>query len=391
MTALSKDRKTDQLGTPDNADPLLLALPVEEDTYLYAGSMVATNSSGYAVPASASSAQRLWGRCERDADNRTAAHGGPGPGTDAAINVTVRQGVFFFNNGTGINALGVGDVGSPVFASDDNTVNKTDNGGQWPYAGVMMPGGGPDNLRDTGTGEVAVFVGKPDAYGLNPYLIPAAAFTARNVATSLPGTFTVTSGVLLADANGALGAQDGVTNAVNDVIILPVGTVGSGTVTAANSGPWKLTAIGGASAKYAAIRPDWWPNAGLIVPGASIGVGGEGTLFGGTVWKTFAAGSVVIGTGDPLLYPDKVTQQKTLSAGTTTISNIPIRLAAKLGFSAGVAGGTPAATTTAYQIKLSGGITIGALGTAAVIVEAQSVVGTIVNTDVTVLNVTLTQ
>ena len=85
-----------------------------------------------------------------------------------------------------------------------------------------------------------------------------------------------------------------------------------------------------------------------------------------------------------------MTQQITLAAGTATIANFPVWLAARLGFScSGAIGGTAAATTTNFAIKASGGITIGGIGTAAVIVEAQSVSDTIVNTDVSVINVTL--
>lgn len=389
MSALTRDRKTDQLGTPDNADPLLLAIPVAANTLIYAGADVGTDANGYAVPGSANSVIKFWGRCERDADNRIPSAGGPGPGTAAAINVTVRQGTFFYNNGTGSNALGVADVGKPVYASDDQTANKTDNGGLWPYLGIMMPGGGPDNLRDTGSGEVAVFLGSATPYANNPLLANSSALKARGVATSLPGTFTVTSGVLLADANGALGAQDGLTYVAGQTIILPAGTVGSGTVSAANSGPWVLTDVGGASAKYAAIRPDWWANGALITPGAIINVGGEGTLFGGTDWKTWAAGTVVIGTGDPLLYPLKVAQQVTLASSTATITNVPIRSASKCGVicNLATAGGTQTSTVAYGPIVAP---TPGALGTASLVIDAiasgQTKNGT---ADTSVINVTI--
>ena len=46
------DRKSNQLGTPDVVYPTLLSLLVAASTTIYAGDMVAVNSSGYAVPAS---------------------------------------------------------------------------------------------------------------------------------------------------------------------------------------------------------------------------------------------------------------------------------------------------------------------------------------------------
>ena len=61
MTALAQDRITNQYGTPDSVEPLLLSFPVAAATTIYGGSLVATNAAGYAVPASASNALKIWG------------------------------------------------------------------------------------------------------------------------------------------------------------------------------------------------------------------------------------------------------------------------------------------------------------------------------------------
>src|SRR5262249_7920613 len=149
----------------DAVYPQLLSIPVEADTILYGGAWIATKAAGDAVPASASTAPRLWGRGGRQVDNPTTAPGGPGPGPPGAALLNVRPPVYFFDNGTSTDALGASNVGGPTYASDDHTANATDGAGTRPYAGIMMPGGGTNNLSPTG--QVAVFVGAP-----SPYFVP---------------------------------------------------------------------------------------------------------------------------------------------------------------------------------------------------------------------------
>lgn len=48
-----------------------------------------------------------------------------------------KRGVFAFNVGTGTNAVSSSMVGQLLYASDDNTVNATSNGGTWPLAGRL--------------------------------------------------------------------------------------------------------------------------------------------------------------------------------------------------------------------------------------------------------------
>lgn len=152
MTALTKDGKFDQYGTPDEIYPHLLDFPVEAATSLFGGGMVATNAAGNAVPASSSAALKLWGRCEKQVLNTVAA----GFGTAGALRVSVRAGVFEYTNGTGGDVIAQANVGQACYASDDNTVNLTDGGGTRPYAGVII------NVRPSG--KVAVYVGMPGAY-----------------------------------------------------------------------------------------------------------------------------------------------------------------------------------------------------------------------------------
>ena len=153
-SALTMDRKTDQLGTPEIVLPQLLNFPVEANTTIYGGALVCTNAAGNAVPASASSALIAWGRCERQVVNTTAA----GFGSAGALNVNVHQGVFFFNNST-IAAVAAADVGLACYAENDNVISLTSQGGTLPFAGTIVSYG-EQGLNEPGaSGQVGVLCG----------------------------------------------------------------------------------------------------------------------------------------------------------------------------------------------------------------------------------------
>lgn len=373
MADLTRDNQVSRFGVV----PIVNSYPVAASTYLYAGNYVALNASGYLIQTSltASPAYAIVGVVSKDVDNSSGQNG------DLFADV---ENIYFLDNDT-TNPITAAHIGRAYcYIVDNHTVSSADLGYR-PLAGVPVALGSTANQT---YGKVAVACGVATPYASNPYLAASSgAFEARGVATNLAALTFAADGTFEADANGAIASQDGLTVAVNDVFILPAGTITTGVVSAANSGPYVITAIGGASAKFTGRRPAWWYDGGAV-PNKSIEVR-SGTLFGGTRWKPFCAVSQVIGTDDPQLYPERVTQQVTLVAGTKTISNVPILSTSRVGLSVALIGGTPAATTTAYQKKLSSGATAGGIGTAAFIVEAQSVAGTIVNTDVAVLNVTL--
>src|SRR5262249_50258134 len=101
MTALGADRKTDKLGTEDVVYPGLLRYPVEANTTIYGGALVAINAAGNAVPASSIGALKCLGRAERQIANQstggTVGPDGIASGAAGSIAVPVRQGVFYFN------------------------------------------------------------------------------------------------------------------------------------------------------------------------------------------------------------------------------------------------------------------------------------------------------
>lgn len=377
--AAAKDIKSDQMGGEDSAFPLLLSFPVAANTILYGGTMAATDASGNAVPASATASLRLWGRVDTQADNRTATN--PGFGAAGDKRVTVRPGVFCWANDTGAGAISNADRGQYVFAKDDNVVSKSDGGGTYPIAGYVIdvPATGQANA-----GKVFVAVGMARPEGLAGSA--ASAFTARAVATSIAAYDNTGTATITGTANGALGTQDGVsTLAVGDVILLPRGVTN---VQTADVGPWQIVALGGASAKYSLTRPAWWRHGGAMLQGAVIEVGGEGTLFGGCAFKAFAATGQIIGTNDPVFWPNIVTQAVTLASGTlaAALTTIPVRSATKTAFVITSNPATaPHASTRTWRISA---LTAGNIGTASIQMVAESAPGTTNASDVGQYNIT---
>jgi hypothetical protein len=131
MTAAQADRKAPQYGTPDSVLPYLINLPMASATTIYAGTMVAVDASGNAVPASASTALKLAGRAESQVVNSGAA---------GAKTINVKPGVFAFNNSAaGVDLIAAANTFSYCYAVDDNVVALTDGGGTRPIAGMIFP------------------------------------------------------------------------------------------------------------------------------------------------------------------------------------------------------------------------------------------------------------
>lgn len=104
---------------------------VYTNTRIFAGAMVAVNSSGYAVPAATNAGLIVIGRAEATVDNRTDQ---PGAGDSGALTVEVRRGVFGWDNNAGVTDA---DIGSFAFVEDDNSVDDDDPGGGV-IAGVIV-------------------------------------------------------------------------------------------------------------------------------------------------------------------------------------------------------------------------------------------------------------
>ena len=123
MAALSNSR-----NTPEMADGgRMRVLPVEANTNIYLGGIVALNAAGNAVPASATTtvanAQRVVGRAEYVKNGMPGQNAINNPGAAGAISITARKGVFLYASD---GSVGVAQLGLNCFALDDNTVTALD-------------------------------------------------------------------------------------------------------------------------------------------------------------------------------------------------------------------------------------------------------------------------
>ena len=123
MAALSNSR-----NTPEMADGgRMRVLPVEANTNIYLGGIVALNAAGNAVPASATTtvanAQRVVGRAEYVKNGMPGQNAINNPGAAGAISITARKGVFLYASDA---SVGAAQLGLNCFALDDNTVTALD-------------------------------------------------------------------------------------------------------------------------------------------------------------------------------------------------------------------------------------------------------------------------
>lgn len=213
--------------------------------------------------------------------------------------------------------------------------------------------------------------------------VPMQHFVRGVIATAL-AAYTNVNGVITANANGALAANDGVTYVAGDLVLLPDGIA----ATAVDAGIYQVTSAGGASAKFVlTAAPDWQIGA-QVMPKTEI-LASEGTLYGGTTWVVTKTGLTnTVGTTNFTFVPRQVTQSITLVAGTATISNVPVSSATKTNVvSCRTTANTSTATTGGYHPV--GAMTPGALGTASITFDATVAAGTINNADVSTLAVTV--
>ncbi len=106
MGALSADRETKR------KEGELLELPVAGSTKIYKGSLVALNTSGYAVPGADTANFIFAGVAHEQADNS-------GSATNGAKTVRVLgKGIFSF----AASGMAITNVGTAVFIVDDQTV-----------------------------------------------------------------------------------------------------------------------------------------------------------------------------------------------------------------------------------------------------------------------------
>ncbi len=124
MAALTADRNTTM------RDGKIVSLPVAASVKIYAGALVARDSSGNATPGATSTSLLGVGRADAQADNSS--------GSAGDINVEVRKGVFRFGNSSGADEITRADIGSDCYIVDDQTVAKTDGTSTRSVAGKVF-------------------------------------------------------------------------------------------------------------------------------------------------------------------------------------------------------------------------------------------------------------
>lgn len=113
MAALTAARNTPKVDDP--VVPRTMALPIAGATTIFAGSIVCTNAAGYAVPGTAVTGLRTWGRAKNTVVNAGAA---------GALTIELDRGAFPYNMGAAGDAVTIADRGKCVYVLDDNTIAK---------------------------------------------------------------------------------------------------------------------------------------------------------------------------------------------------------------------------------------------------------------------------
>lgn len=144
MAALTADRALIQVADLESRNR-----PLAASTKVYAGGLVALNTSGYAVPASADATLVVDGVAMEQIDNSS--------GSAGDLNVEVRAGLFWFSNSSAADEITAGDEGDLCYAADDQTVAKTSSSSTRPVAGRVVD-------VDSSKG-VLVYVGWADLAG----------------------------------------------------------------------------------------------------------------------------------------------------------------------------------------------------------------------------------
>ena len=121
MAALTKDRATPY------REGIEIEFPVAANSKIYSGSLVCSNTSGYAVPAADTAGLKFLGVALEQVDNTG--------GVNGAIQLRLRRtGVFEFDAASITQAM----VGSAMYAMDDHTVDDAAGASNDIKVGVLL-------------------------------------------------------------------------------------------------------------------------------------------------------------------------------------------------------------------------------------------------------------
>jgi hypothetical protein len=105
---------TKSIDTPELSRDIV-SLPIAANTTIFAGTLVAVDSNGRAVPAADTAGLRVIGRAEEE---KTCG------ATAGAESLLVKRGIFRFAN-SATDAVDANDLGKDAFVEDDATVSET--------------------------------------------------------------------------------------------------------------------------------------------------------------------------------------------------------------------------------------------------------------------------
>lgn len=122
------ERNTPQRGL----SPILeyLQVPIEANTLIEAGNLVALNNAGYAVHASTALNLRVVGRAEQTVNNQGGAQG--------ARQVRVSRGVFKWQNSAGADQITQADLLNDCYIVNSTQVAKTNGSNTRSRAGRVV-------------------------------------------------------------------------------------------------------------------------------------------------------------------------------------------------------------------------------------------------------------
>jgi hypothetical protein len=124
--ALTQDRNT------PHRDGELISVPVAANAKIFAGGIVAANATGYATKGATAATLTYLGRAEEFVDNTG--------GADGAKTIMVRRGkAFKWKNSAG-DAVTQAELGKTCYIVDDETVSKSNAGGNTQSAAGKVVG-----------------------------------------------------------------------------------------------------------------------------------------------------------------------------------------------------------------------------------------------------------
>lgn len=123
MAALTNSRNTPELADGGRTQ----VYPVEANTTVYLGSIVALNANGNAVPAASVAGLKIVGRAEMVHNGMPGQDAVNNPGAAGAISIVARRGVFMYAVSDG--SITAAQIGQTAFAADDNSVSASDGSG----------------------------------------------------------------------------------------------------------------------------------------------------------------------------------------------------------------------------------------------------------------------